>query len=318
MNSWQITAPMQIGKYYTTENLEKIDEVKVKITKCFISSKDVSIFSGAYKTDYPVIPGHIAVGQVVETLKESDYLRKGSKVYLAPIEEEGYHEGYLRDFAVVPQSSLRVLPKTVSESDALYLTHLSLALTTIDKLNIDKGEHVAILGANVLGNIIAQLIMYYQGVPIVIDDNEEYLDIAHKTNVYYTLKNDKNIEREIISITGGRKCSKVIYITGSDINIDIIDKLTCHGAHVGITGIAVTKTKLTANIAFEKELNVTFIKNGTSNLETGINLIAQKVIDLSYFKLPSYKFEYANKHFENAVEKIKGGAKLAEFLIDLM
>ena len=318
MNTWQITSPMQLSKTNLSENVEKIEDVKVKVTKCFITSKDLSIFSGDYKANFPIIPSSIAVGQVIDAFKESDYLGKGSKVFLSPVAEDGYTPGYLRDFAVVPQSSLRVLPKTVTEHDALYLSHISLALTVIDKLNIDKGEHVAILGVNVLGNIIAQLIMYYQGVPIVIDNDAENLEIARKTNVYYTILNDKNVEREIIEITGGRKCSKIIYITGSDINLDVIDKLASNEASVGVTGIAVTKAKLSANIAFEKGLNVTFINNGTSNLETGINLLAQKAIDLSLFSPPIYKFDYANKHFENAVEKLKNGVKSADFIVDLL
>lgn len=318
MNSWQITSPLQITKSYASENIEKIDDVKVKVTKCFITPKDVSVFSGDYKKSYPYIPSSIAVGQVIETLKESDYLKKGSKVFLTPVAQEGYTKGYLRDFAVVPQDSLKVLPKIVSENDALYLSHVSLALTTIDKLNINKGEHVAILGTNVLGNIIAQLIMYYQGVPIVIDSLQENLDVARKNNVYYTLKNDKNLEREVISITGGRMCSKVIYITGSDINLDVIDKLASKNASVGVTGLSVTKTKLSASVAFEKELNVIFIKDGTSELDAGINLLAQKAIDLSLFKPPVYKFDYANKHFENACEKLKAGTKNVEFIVDLL
>ena len=318
MNSWQITSSKQIRKNDLTDHVEKIDDVKVKITKCFITSRDISAFKGDFKVEYPFIPSNIAVGQVVETFKESDYLAKGSKVFLSPVFEEGYTKGYLRDFAVVPQSSLRVLPKTVSENDALFLDHIALALTVIDKLNIDKGEHVAILGVNVLGNIIAQLIMYYQGVPIVIDNDDENLDRARKTNVYYTVKNDKNVEREIIEITGGRKCSKIIYITGSEINLDVIDKLASPGASVGVTGIAITKAKLSANIAFEKELNLTFIANGVSNLEAGINLLAQKAIDLSLFKHTVYKFDYVNKHFENALEKLNNGAKSVDFIVDLL
>ena len=46
MNSWQITSSKQISKNDLTDNVEKIDDVKVKITKCFITSRDISAFKG--------------------------------------------------------------------------------------------------------------------------------------------------------------------------------------------------------------------------------------------------------------------------------
>ena len=186
-----------------------------------------------------------------------------------------------------------------------------------NELQIEKGNHVAIIGGSILGNILAQLIMYYQSVPIIIDDNEDNLDIAHKTNVYYLLKNNKNLESEVLSITGGRKCSKVIYVTDCDINFEVIDKVTRDGATVGVTGISSTKRKSTIAFAFDKELNFKFIKYGNENIDASINLIAQKAIDLSYFELPYYKFEYAPKHFENALVRQKESSN-GEFIIDML
>ena len=187
-----------------------------------------------------------------------------------------------------------------------------------DELKIEKGNHVAIIGGSILANVIAQLVMYYQSVPIMIDNNEKALEIAHKTNVYYLLKNDKMLESEILSITGGRKCSKVIFVTDCDLNVDLIDKVARENATVAITGISITKQKLSTNFAFEKELDVKFIKNAFDNIDASINLIAQKAIRLNYFKLPCYKFEYVQKHFENALNKLESDNFSPEFIIDML
>ena len=316
MNNWQIIEPKRLGGITTTENLENVDHVKIKTTKCFISANDLNLFKGDLKREYPFTPCSIAVGQVVETLKESNYINKGSKVYLPTSFCNGAN-GYLRDFVILPSNEVFVLPETVSEDDALFINHISLAITIIDKLNIERGNHVAIVGGSFLANIIAQLLMYYQSVPILIDSNEKNLDIAHKTNVYYTLVADKNLESEVLSITGGRKCRKVIYVSDSNASIDIIDKVACDDAQVGVTGITTTKSKLSCSFAFDKQLNVTFIKDGSENVETAINLLAQKAIILSYFKLPTFKFEYAPKHFENAILKLEEKQD-AEFIIDML
>lgn len=313
MNNWQIIEPKRFGGITTTENLDNVDFVKIKTTKCFITLNDLNLFKGDIKHSYPFTPCSIAVGQVVETLKESNYISKGSKVYLTPYNDNGL----LRDFVVLPESNAYVLPEAVSEDDALFIRHISLAITIIDKLNIDRGNHVAIVGGSYLANIIAQLLMYYQSVPIIIDSNAKNLEIAHKTNVYYTLTGDKNLENEILQITGGRKCSKVIYVNDSTASIDVIDKITAENADVGVTGITTTKTKLSCSFAFDKQLNFTFIKDGASNIGTAINLLAQKAIILSQFKLPVYKFEYAPKHFENAIAKLEEKQD-AEFIIDML
>ena len=315
MNNWQIIEPNKLGGITTTENLVNVDDVKIKTTKCFISLDDLNAFNGESKREYPFTPCSIAVGQVIEILSKSNYIKKGSKVFLAPSNVK--ENGYLRDFVTISQSEAFVLPENVSEDDALFLGHVSLAITIIDKLNIERGNHVAIIGGSYLANLIAQLLMYYQSVPILIDANAKNLEIAHKTNVYYTLTPDDTLESEVLAITGGRKCSKVIYVSDSSEDIDVIDKITAEHADVGFTGIPSTKTKLSCSFAFNKQLNITFAHDGLSNIQTAINLLAQKAITTSHFKLPVYKFEYAPKHFENALIKLEENQD-AEFIIDML
>ena len=67
MISWQITNKKQISKVNVFENLEQVDDLKIKITKCFITKKDINLFAGNVEdATYPIIPGYIAVGQITE------------------------------------------------------------------------------------------------------------------------------------------------------------------------------------------------------------------------------------------------------------
>jgi threonine dehydrogenase-like Zn-dependent dehydrogenase len=102
------------------------------------------------------------------------------------------------------------------------------------------------------------------------------------------------------------------------LNFDLIDKVTRPSATVAVTGISTAKKKFSLSYALDKELDVKFIKNGNENVNAGINLIAQKAINLSYFELSSYKFEYAPKHFENAVSRLENDDGNAEFIIDML
>ncbi len=339
MFAWQINQPKQLKKVSIENNLEQLDDVKVKITKCLITRQDLLNFLGKSNVTYPIIPSKIAVGQITETLKESNYFEKGAKVYLSPekpcnacykclnneqdeckniLHASKDFEGYLKEFAVVPKDCVHILTKKMKAYDALFLNHISLALTVIDKLKINKGQHVCILGGSIFSNILAQLIAYYQGVPIFIDNNEENLDIANKCGIYYTYPITKNLEKQILNITGGRKCGKIVFDTESNINPDWIAKLCASNADVAVSGMVETKTKINFETLFDKEINLICVKSSLGNISTGINLIVQSVLKLNCFDLNEYKFDYADKHFENFANKLLNESDKNEFIIDLM
>ena len=90
----------------------------------------------------------------------------------------------MRDFAVMPQKNLRTLPENVNIEDAIYVEYIATAIRLLDELDIQKGSTSPWGGHP--GNIIAQLVIYYQAIPILIDGNEKNLEIAKQSNIYYT------------------------------------------------------------------------------------------------------------------------------------
>ncbi len=318
MNSWQITDKKQISKVNTIENLEQIDDLKIKITKCFITKKDINLYAGTTPDiEYPIIPGYIAVGQISEILSESNYFTKGQKVYLS-YNESANHNGFLKEFTVINKKYCHVLPQNVTEYEALFVNHLSIALSVIDALKIDKGEYVAVVGGSILGNLIAQLLNYYKAVPILIDDDDYNLEISKKTDVYYSIKADRLVEKEVIDITGGRKCKKVIYITDNNLSFETALSFASDDAIVAVTGIMEPQQKFNLKTAFKKGLVVKFISEGEENIGTSINLLVQKAVNLKYFQLNDYKFDYINKQFENAYSNLDVNNNKTEFTVNLL
>ena len=318
MISWQITNKNQISKVNVLENLEQVDDLKIKITKCFITKKDINLFAGNVEdATYPIIPGYIAVGQITELVNESNYFTKGHKVYLS-YSEDSNKSGFLKEFAVVNKKHCHVLPQNVSEYEALFVNHLSIALSVIDALKIDKGEYVAVVGGSILGNLIAQLLSYYKAVPILIDDNDYNLEIAKKTDIYYSIKADRLAEQDVINITGGRKCKKVIYVTDNDLSFESSLSFASSDAMVAVTGIMNPIQKFNLNSAFKKNLTVKFISEGEENVGTSINLLVQKAVNLKYFQLNDYKFDYISKQFENAAANLEINNNKTEFTVNLL
>ena len=224
----------------------------------------------------------------------------------------------MKDFAVLPFESVYPLPESVSDNEALFIEYIALAISVIDKLKIQKGEHVAIIGGNVVGNIIAQLIIYYQAVPIIIDDNDTNLEIAKRSGVYYTLKADGRLEREVSELTGGRMTSKVVYVTSCRINTEVALKLSRANATVAFVGFNYSNIRVNFAQAMQKQLRFHCITNGYGNAEASINLIANKAINLKNFNLLNSSFSEVPKLLKSADDKLKDELEVNNCVIDMM
>ena len=170
--------------------------------------EDFLTYQGDTRIEYPIIPGRVAIGKIAETSGENAFgYERGMKVYLHSTvncgacfkcsEGDYKHctsfkiagktcDGFLRDFAIMDNNDVSVLPSSVSESEALFIDHVAICNRIIDSINLEKGEHVVIVGGDILGIILAQLIIYYQGVPILVDNNND-IWILRKTRASTTL-----------------------------------------------------------------------------------------------------------------------------------
>lgn len=340
MRGWQITEPGNIGEINKLESLSGVDSVKVKITRTLITEEDVAVFAGEDKTvKLPIIPGRAAVGQITELGQPSPYLDKGARVFLSPVKACGkcYHcttgkenkcydfkvagkntDGFLKDFAVLDFSDVYSLPPTVKDDDAVYIDRIMLAISAIDSLSIEKGEHVAIFGSSVLGSIIAQMIIYYQGVPILIGNDENELLLAKKSGIYYTVKTTQKVDKEVGALTGGRMAGKVIYLSRSGISTELAYKIAAPSATVALVGYSAPNLKIPFGTAMGKQLTNICVTNGYGNAEAAINILSNKAIDLSNYKLPVTKMESIEANFASRLGLYKEKKIVPDLLINML
>lgn len=335
----QFTQQGKITEVNKMEICESVDSSKVKITKVLLTPEDFATLLGDDNVNYPIIPGRIAIGQISDA-SDYAYLEKGTRVFINPVAPCGEcveclsnnqesccsfrragkeANGFLRDFAVVDNSRLFFLPSTVKDSDAILIDHISLALSAIDKLNISKGEHVAVIGGGYIGLLISMLIIYYQGVPILIDGKEGNLERARLAGVYYNLFSDNRLEKEVSELTGAHMAQKVIYVTDSNINTDVALKLASHNAKVGFVGFSSPNLKVNFNLAMKKQLEFCCITNGYGYTEKAINMLANKTVDLNIFKINTVKYENCALEIKAIAKAIKEGTEeTGLILIDMM
>ncbi len=333
MKAWQITAP---GKLELTESAsQKASEgcVKIKILESLISRPDINVYTGKTEAALPVIPGGSCVGMVIESGDGVTELQRGDRVYVRPqracgecahckagkfslCENTGIHgvtcDGFMRDYAIIRASEGISLPERIPNEEAVFLDYISIAVQTINALEISKGDYLAISGASALGIILGQVAMYYQAVPIIVDINEEYLKKAKEMGLYYTVNAMETDPRsKIFHITGGKMAERVAHISSGEMRISqSLDFTAKYGKLViigryGCTGDLDCSLKNVVN----KAITITGICNGVKNMQTAVNILANKAISVKPLITKEVSFDDVPQVFENCANNKRGHLK---------
>lgn len=321
MNAWVLTGPNTF-EFKNIDREMKPNEVKVKIKKAAITSNDIYLYNGK-GGNYPLIPIRLAVGLISENNGNSGF-KMGERVVISPyiLQEDknednfkvlGYDvDGLLSDYAIVPNDNVHLLPEGVSDSDAVFTEYIALAMSVISRLHINKMKYVVIIGSNTFGIITAQLCIYYQAIPIIVDNSAEKLALAKKSGVYYTVNSAKeDAVQAVTSITGGNMADYTIYECREGRAYNNIYNYTKNGGFIGIVStneMISSKFNIDLKLIFKKRLTLVGINNGIKDISSAINIIANKVLILD--KLIDLEGDY-----ENVPELFKLSSDLTESVV---
>jgi threonine dehydrogenase-like Zn-dependent dehydrogenase len=322
MKGWQITSKGEFGLIEKEASVLLDGQVKVRITKAAITSTDGALYSG--QGEYPIIPVRAAMGVISESI--SDEFKKGEKVVISPyinnakppqthshtdqersalfsdVDIMGVTiDGFLRDFVVLPKENIIPMPDGIEDTEAVFVEHIALALKVFDVLDIQKNEYVAILGGNSLCNIFAQLVMYYHGIPIIIDNDKELLNICRSNGIYYTVNpTETDCLNRVLEITGGKMAEHVVFESRARLPFSSALSLAKKKGRVALMGFNIFADKIDLNITpiLNKQLTFTGINNGYNEIASAVNILANKILKLN--PLISHRTT-----FEDAPETIK-------------
>ncbi len=301
MNVWKLTAANNLMKF--EENPRPAEgALRVRITKVYVNSGDIPIYKGQWRVKYPLIMGRYAVGLVADENGSASF-PKNTRVLLhnfLPAEytgteactftEDEYRicgqtgDGFLRDFVYVKEQDMTPLPEAVNDEKALLLPLVALAKATIETLGVQRGQHIAVIGANTLGIFVSRLLIYHQAAPLLIDNRKDRLDFARNLGVYYTSLGDEQLMNVVGTITGGRLADGVVYIAGAGSDCKDLPLQVCAAEkHIAFAGLSSVSFPLEMGDVVKKRITVHGVCDGTEYLESAINLIANKAVDLSAF-----------------------------------
>lgn len=310
MNVWKLTAAGNLVKS-EEDVLPEEGKRRVRVTKVFVNHEDAVLFKGKRKIKYPLILGRYATGIVSD--EGSALFPKGARVlfhsYL-PAEDTGpekktfseddfrilgrTEDGFLRDFVYAREDELTLLPDSVNDEKALLLYHLALAQATVETLDVKRGEHIAVVGGNILGLFVARLLIYRQAAPILIDSRRDRLDFARMRGVYYTSPTDESLMELVGTVTGGRLADGVVFVpSAGERNVELPVSVCAAGKHIAFCGSGDEDLPLDLSNVIKKQLTLHGVPDGTEYLEMAINLIANKSIDLTSFRFNTYRADDA-------------------------
>lgn len=321
MNLWNLVEAKTIVKTDAPLPEPRPGLIRVRVTKVLLDHQDAAIYAGGVRVRYPLVMGRYAVGFVADDSdpawpKNTRVLLHGYKPVPKDDTEkrdfgaEDYYalgrtaDGFLRDFVNVSPDDMTPLPASVSDERGLLLHHVAAAKEIADRLQVQKGQHVAVVGADLLGILLSQLLIYQQAAPILVDSKQARLEFAQKCGIYYAIRSDLNIVDRVASVTGGRLTCGAAYIaTASGNNTDLPFLLSARDSRTVFFATSANKVIVNLGVATRKHLTIHAVSHGVKYLKTAINLMANKAVDPTAFRANRIKPSAMQSFFEELAQE---------------
>ena len=335
MNTWKLTGPKSLELVQEVEDLSLPNFAKVRITMVGVSHNEFELYRGNVENDSHITPGSLALGVISEIDEASSYLKKGDRVVISPYFACGNcfncksgnpkgcsalscagltQDGFLKDFAIIPIDNLYPLPERISDKEAIFIPYIAEAINTLDKVNYDIGTFIGIGSGGILGNLIAQLAIYYQSIPILFDKNSLYLETAKKVGVYYAFSNDDTTLKKVMQVTSGKLVESMIYLCKSAMPVSSCFGFIKNGGSLVLAPVTSSENNfdsLPIDQILLHETTVVPANMSNNNFETSINLLATGKIEV----LPLISGEVAFSDIPSFFEsKLDSEANQSHFL----
>jgi L-iditol 2-dehydrogenase len=241
------------------------NEVLVKVKACSICGSDVHGFDGSTgRRIPPIIMGHEASGEIVETGKNVINWKPGDRVTfdstVYPLDDwftlRGYYNlsdnrevlgvspgtyrrhGAFAEFVAIPQHILYRIPDTVTFEQAAMVEAVAVALHAINIGSISTGDACLLVGAGKIGIFMVKLLKIAgAGIVLVTDINQSSIENALNCGGDHAfLSNDPGLKKSVLTFTKGRGADISFEAVGKSETINIAIDLVRKGGKVVLIG----------------------------------------------------------------------------------
>lgn len=222
-----IDAPGQIHVDEVTTPQPGPNEVLVQIEGCGVNPDDVISWENGKYPMRPGAPGREAWGWVAAVGADVHRIKVGERV--AMLSQYGFAE-----YDVAVEDDVMPLPLQTLEMPFPSLV-LAQAMNIFIRSRVSDGMTVAVVGAGILGSILANLSASAGANVIVLSRRQFALDLAYELGASHTVlmtKQQHNTVEKVANLTLGGMCDVVFEATGYQKPLLIATELTKEGGQL--------------------------------------------------------------------------------------
>ena len=294
------------------------DEVKVHIRYAGICGSDISYLKGKFAHGkFPLIPGHEAVGTIVEAGEDALY-QIGTKVVILPNTycgtclfcKEGKtnicenkqsfginKDGAFQDMFVVSSKFVLPIPNDIPEERAVIIEPLAVVVSACKKVQIKEGMNIAVIGSGTIGLLSIAYALYLGANVTVTDINPKKHECAQQLGDVQTAY-PHEIEEGAFDI--------VIEAAGTaDSFVQAIRCMKPGGAMIGIGIVPDVEIPATQIIRNDQTIYGSIIYKFPEYFEDTIQLLQQK----NFFIDPIYSKTFPLEQYKEAFALAKYGTE---------
>ncbi|MBS3791573.1 alcohol dehydrogenase catalytic domain-containing protein [Candidatus Bipolaricaulota bacterium] len=229
-------------------------KVRVKVKNCGVCMTDVHITHGEFSVEDPVVLGHEFSGIVDEVGPGVERFNIGDKVAANPIISCGYCsyckdgrtnfcqnaiilggagrniiDGGFQEFSVVPQRNLEKLEEHVSFRRGAFAEPLACAIRGINRLQINTGDEILLIGAGPMGLLLLQLLQMQGAAKVIVSELiDERRELALELGADYSVSPENHeVPEEVRSLSDNKD--------GVDVAVEAVGNKTA--AQTGIESL---------------------------------------------------------------------------------
>jgi len=272
-------------------------QVRVRVRNVGVCGSDYSSIAGKLSlTRYPIVPGHEASGEVIESLGKTTW-KPGDRVLIHPIlvdrsdphfaRGDLHHSlstevlgvitrnGAYAQEVVVEDYMLRPMPADLDYESAAMVEPVAVAVRAVTQGALHKGDRALVLGAGNIGLLVIQVSRILGADRVVVTDLvQSRLDLALKLGADEAISVKDGFPRDALE---GRFD---VVIDGIGSNETVQDRLTAcdRGGRIVVYGVPEGDVSYRLKVAYWNDVTLATSRLYNSNFDLPLKLVAERKV----------------------------------------
>jgi (R,R)-butanediol dehydrogenase/meso-butanediol dehydrogenase/diacetyl reductase/L-iditol 2-dehydrogenase len=289
--------------------IEDSRDLLVRIKAVAICGSDVHGFDGSTgRRKPPIVMGHEAAGEIVETGSAVRHFKKGDRItfdstiscgscyfcstgqvnlcdnrmVLGVSCDDYRRHGCFAEYVVIPERIAVPLPEGLSYEEAACTEPVGVAAHAIRNTPLSMNDNVAVVGSGLIGNLVIQLLkVSVSGKIIALDTDPSRREVAKSFGADAVLDPaDPELDKKIKELTGGRGVDRAIEAVGAAAPIKTAISMVRKGGSVTLVGNVSPSIDLPLQAVVTKEIRLQGSCAIAGEYPIALDLMARKRIDV--------------------------------------